>query len=162
MTLTYRAIKRPKDPRLQFAEIRQEVIKQLQPVARQHVSQRAAVVSRWQDGHRPEFEATVNATEKQITLSVRMKNGDKSLGKYGGTIASLWRFINEGTKAHAIVPRFATILRFAVGGTIVFARRVRHPGTAGKKHNERINERLRRQFEQAIDRGFRQGFRRSK
>lgn len=160
MTLTYKAIKRPKEPRLQFAEIRQEVVKQLQPVARQHVSQRAAVVSRWQDSHRPDFEANVSATDKQITLSVRMKNAGKSLGKYGGTIGDLWRWINEGTKAHDIVPRFKTILRFAVGGDFVFARRVRHPSTTGQKHNERINERLRRQFEQAKDRGFRQGFRR--
>lgn len=162
MTLTYRAIKRPKDPRLQFAEIRQEVIKHLQPVARQHVSLRAAVVSRWQDSHRPEFEARVFATEKQITLTVHMKNADKSLGKYGSTIKDLWNWINKGTRPHSIVPRFATILRFAVGSTIIFARRVQHPGTTGQKHNERINERLRRAFEQAIDRGFRQGFKRSR
>jgi hypothetical protein len=160
MTLSIKITKRPKELRLQMTEIRQEVVKQLQPVARQHVSQRAAVVSRWQDSHRPEFEANVSATDKQITLSVRMKNAGKSLGKYGGTIGDLWRWINEGTKAHDIVPRFATILRFAVGGGVAFARRVRHPGTAGQKHNERINERLRRQFEQAIDRGIRQGFKR--
>ena len=38
-------------------------------------------------------------------------------------------FVHEGTKAHAIVARNATFLRFEVGGSVVFRRRVWHPGT---------------------------------
>jgi hypothetical protein len=50
-------------------------------------------------------------------------------------------FVELGTKAHTIVPRTKKVLRFAVGGNatlsgrprtggqVVFARRVRHPGT---------------------------------
>ena len=162
MTLSIKIIKRPSNPKLEFAQVRAEVIKQLQPVGRQHVSQRAAVVSGWQDAHRPEFESRVFATEKQVTLTVHIKNADKSLGKYGGTIKDLWGWINKGTKAHTIVPRFSTILRFAIGNSIIYARSVRHPGTVGKKHDERINERLKSAFLAAVDRGIKLGFKRTR
>lgn len=36
---------------------------------------------------------------------------------------------HEGTRAHVIEPKRATVLRFKVGGATVFARRVQHPGT---------------------------------
>ncbi|WP_405759431.1 hypothetical protein OG234_13145 [Streptomyces sp. NBC_01420] len=39
------------------------------------------------------------------------------------------RFVLDGTRPHVIVPRRAKALRFTVGGDVVFARRVRHPGT---------------------------------
>ena len=38
-------------------------------------------------------------------------------------------YVHEGTKAHAIVPREKKVLRFVGRGGIVFAPRVRHPGT---------------------------------
>ncbi len=53
-------------------------------------------------------------------------------------------FVEMGTKAHDIVPRTKKALRFAVGGnatlagrpragsSVVFAKRVRHPGTKAK------------------------------
>lgn len=39
------------------------------------------------------------------------------------------RFVNEGTRAHLIRPRYREALRFVSGGRTVFARSVRHPGT---------------------------------
>ncbi|WP_328638359.1 hypothetical protein [Streptomyces canus] len=39
------------------------------------------------------------------------------------------RFVLDGTRPHIIVPRRAKALRFEAGGGIVFAKRVRHPGT---------------------------------
>lgn len=44
---------------------------------------------------------------------------------YGG-------FLDEGVKPHTIRPRNAKALRFIVGGRVVFARVVHHPGT--RKH----------------------------
>lgn len=38
-------------------------------------------------------------------------------------------YVNDGTRPHIIRPRRAQALRFVVGGQIVFARVVRHPGT---------------------------------
>lgn len=39
------------------------------------------------------------------------------------------RFVNDGTKPHVIVPVNAVALRFVVNGTVVFARKVNHPGS---------------------------------
>lgn len=38
-------------------------------------------------------------------------------------------FQENGTRAHEIVPRRGSLLRFEVNGAVRFARRVRHPGT---------------------------------
>lgn len=39
------------------------------------------------------------------------------------------RILEKGSKPHVIVPRRASVLRFEVGGRVVFATRVNHPGT---------------------------------
>lgn len=39
--------------------------------------------------------------------------------------------INDGSRPHVIRPRRASVLRFNVGGRVVFARVVNHPGTKG-------------------------------
>ncbi|WP_203236860.1 hypothetical protein [Nocardia panacis] len=41
------------------------------------------------------------------------------------------KWVHDGTAPHTIVPRRAQVLRFEVGGHIVFARRVQHPGYRG-------------------------------
>lgn len=38
-------------------------------------------------------------------------------------------FVNDGTRPHIIRPKNARALRFRVGGQIVYARVVHHPGT---------------------------------
>lgn len=42
------------------------------------------------------------------------------------------RFVEDDTRAHVIRPRFTQALRFSVGGRVVFARAVNHPGTTGQ------------------------------
>lgn len=39
-------------------------------------------------------------------------------------------FVRDGTRPHVIVPVRARVLRFEVGGDVVYAARVNHPGTA--------------------------------
>lgn len=46
----------------------------------------------------------------------------------------------QGTRPHLIRPRRASVLRFEVGGRVVFAKLVRHPGT-------RANDFMRRALE---------------
>jgi hypothetical protein len=41
-------------------------------------------------------------------------------------------FVENDTRPHVIRPRRARALRFLVGDRVVFARRVRHPGTKGR------------------------------
>ena len=49
-----------------------------------------------------------------------------------GTNVEYAIMVHEGTRAHTIVPRSARMLRFESRGGVVFARRVNHPGTAGR------------------------------
>jgi hypothetical protein len=37
--------------------------------------------------------------------------------------------VNDGTRPHIIRPKNASVLRFTVGGQVVYARVVHHPGT---------------------------------
>lgn len=43
------------------------------------------------------------------------------------------RFVHEGTRPHVIRPRTARALRFQIGGRVVFAARVQHPGTRANR-----------------------------
>lgn len=43
------------------------------------------------------------------------------------------RWVESGSRPHAIVPRRAKALRFEVGGRVVFAKRVWHPGYRGSR-----------------------------
>jgi hypothetical protein len=42
-------------------------------------------------------------------------------------------FHHSGTRPHIIRPRNASVLRFEVGGSVVFAKRVWHPGFRGNR-----------------------------
>jgi HK97 gp10 family phage protein len=46
-------------------------------------------------------------------------------------------FVNDGTRPHVIRPRNAQALRFRVGGRVVYARVVNHPGTRAKPFLDR-------------------------
>lgn len=46
-------------------------------------------------------------------------------------------FVNDGTRPHIIRPRTAKALRFTVGGRVVYAKVVNHPGTRAKPFLDR-------------------------
>jgi HK97 gp10 family phage protein len=58
-------------------------------------------------------------------------------------------FVNDGTRPHRIYPRRGRFLRFTVGGDVVYARVVRHPGTRARPF---LDQALR---ETALARGYR-------
>ena len=45
--------------------------------------------------------------------------------------------VRRGTAPHVIVPRKAKALRFMIGGEVVFAKRVNHPGTKANPYHVR-------------------------
>lgn len=82
----------------------------------------------------------VNDAQRNITQNGNIKTGKlKNSLKYkisnDGTrsvikaSASHGIFIENGTKAHIIRAKKAKALRFEVGGQVIFAKEVRHPGT---------------------------------
>lgn len=44
------------------------------------------------------------------------------------------QFVVEGTKAHEIKPKNASVLAFKIGGRTVYAKSVKHPGTAANPY----------------------------
>ena len=46
-------------------------------------------------------------------------------------------FVNDGTRPHVIRARNAQVLRFRVGGRVVYAKAVNHPGTRAKPFLDR-------------------------
>ena len=61
-----------------------------------------------------------------------------------------------GTRPHLIRPRRARALRFVVGGRVVFARLVRHPGNRARP---RFFPTLRRRYERALATAWRRSIR---
>lgn len=62
---------------------------------------------------------------------------------------------NDGSDPYDIFPRTASALMFTIGGSVIFAKRVRHPGIKGKKYIEKsideTNSRAREFVEMALD-----------
>lgn len=77
--------------------------------------------------------------------SIRVRNASK---RKATVVADYWAyFVDKGPKPHAIPkvtranPTGRKLLRFQVGGgQIVFAKRVRHPGYAGRPFRQRLAE----------------------
>jgi len=61
-------------------------------------------------------------------------------------------FIEYGTRAHVIRPRRKKFLRFRVGGRVVFARKVNHPGTRPYKFGWKASRAAHRVFGQRMRR----------
>lgn len=51
-------------------------------------------------------------------------------------------YVHEGTRPHLIRPKRAKALRFEVGGRVVFAKLVRHPGTKARPFLRNAGERV--------------------
>jgi hypothetical protein len=54
-----------------------------------------------------------------------------------GSDVSYAEMVHDGTRPHIIRPKTAKALRFKVGGRIVYARMVRHPGTRARPFLDR-------------------------
>lgn len=68
-------------------------------------------------------------------------SGQMRVGRFGSEVrgeveydAHYARVVHDGTAPHVITPRTRSALRFTVGGRVVYARRVFHPGTRGRPY----------------------------
>lgn len=171
-----RLIKRLPKPEQIFSGIQQEIAKQLQPVARQHVSERKKATAGFETDI--DFDFEIKVSPKQVTMDILVTNAGDPVSE-GFDVGDLWLALDKtGTRPHTIRPKQAGgRLAFRTGyephtrpvgrsggpgranGPLVFAGVVNHPGFEPRKFSEVINKRLRRSFEQAIDRGIRIGAR---
>lgn len=70
-----------------------------------------------------------NELADSIAADRRPHERPDGLGLYVRATARHALVHHQGSRPHEIVPRNATVLRFEVGGTVVFTRHVNHPGT---------------------------------
>lgn len=82
-------------------------------------------VSEWE--HQPTWRGYVRVGADQIYISV-------------GTNDLIFKFVDEGTKAHIIRPVRAKTLRWVSGGETFFAKEVHHPGTKAQKISQTIRD----------------------
>lgn len=68
------------------------------------------------------------------TIVKRFVNVNGGLSMYVGSDHPIALLHHEGTSPHEIVPTNAQVLRFTVGGTVIFATRVSHPGTKPNRY----------------------------
>lgn len=79
----------------------------------------------------------VGVQSGRILASLRREEGEGPRGRYVDVTAGIpgittyLGYHHDGTVAHTIRPRRRKALRFISGGRVVFAKRVRHPGTEG-------------------------------
>jgi hypothetical protein len=80
--------------------------------------------------------AMVGVRSGNLRRSLHMRQGLRGRVQYV-TVGSNLRYAeahHEGTRAHRITPRDGRVMRFNVGGTVVYARRIDHPGTKPRKY----------------------------
>ena len=72
----------------------------------------------------------------QLRASIHMVDLNSKLAPSVSVRSDLPYALNhhEGTRPHAITPNSQRLLRFKVGGKVVYARRVNHPGTIGNPY----------------------------
>lgn len=167
-------VKRPPSAAVQFANIQNEIAKQLEVVGKQHVIEQEKVVSDFNTKIKFEYRIrAVNTSPPTVTLSIVVKNEDESLRDSDWTVGDLWQALDKtGVRSHNIQPKRAKRLAFLTNyephtrpiaryggpgratGPIRFAGRVDHPGFPPRKFSESIGKRLDQQFKKAVSRGI--------
>lgn len=81
-------------------------------------------------------KAMVGVRTGRLRRSISMKQARRSRYQYVtvGSNVSYAYMHHEGTSPHEIHAREGRIMRFNVGGRVVYARKVNHPGTKSRKY----------------------------
>lgn len=61
-------------------------------------------------------------------------------------------FVREGTRPHVIRPKTGNVLRFEIGGQIIFATKVNHPGSKANPYHKRVLAQLTPRVNQIVKR----------
>lgn len=92
------------------------------------------VLTEWRDraiaDMRPQVPVRTGKTRRSI------HRGRVTLKKASVVGSYVNYFLSTGTKAHVIAPKRASVLAFERGGRTVFARKVNHPQTRGRRYRE--------------------------
>lgn len=177
-TGSIRIIKRPPPARIRHKFVRDQIQRELIPIAQEHVKRREEIVSDFDTDIN--FGYRISTTSKQITLSILVENSEDEVSD-GFSVGDLWRALDRtGTRGPYPIPKkiepgkrlaFRTnyqphtrpIGRFGgpgqATGPLIRPVQVTHPGIKPRKFSEKINKALRKRFEKAISRGVLLGWR---
>jgi hypothetical protein len=120
-------------------------------------------VTTW--NQKPKFDSIVSLAGGDLTLVTGVSGG--------GAGADHWRYVNEGTRPHVILPKGDYPLAFQSGynakttpglisskaggsyGDVVYARGVMHPGTEARNFDEVIGKEMEPRFKRAMEQTMR-------
>lgn len=180
---SFKLIRKPRTPNIQYRTLRGEVVKKLEPVAQQAVVARRKVVANWKN--KPDWAYKISVKPDAIRVIVNLTRPKQVEGSDINT-NTLWKFIDKGTKPHRIKAKKAPLLKFKSGGKgsyqaktganparyggpgrvtnpqWVSKKEVQHPGFPGREFEKAINKDLKGKFNNAIDSGYRAGLRKLK
>lgn len=119
-----------------------------------------------------EFMLTTATWKHDVKFEKLIQVGPASVEILVDTDDEIYRYVNEGTRAHRIEPKNATVLAFPslfrpksepgkqtsstgfIGGPTVFSRGVDHPGTKARRFDKvimkRFNPKFKKRMEQAM------------
>jgi len=92
---------------------------------------------------RSSFFQIVGGTQNQM-LKVSQPAMNEAGDFYG-----FW--VREGTDPHEIRPKNKLALRFMIGGQVIFAKKVNHPGTKPNKYHHRVLARLKAPIQNIVN-----------
>lgn len=156
MAIVWKAIK---PTRLKEDAMRLALLNGMRRVATKIKADYEKTVATWEE--KPRFESAVSLAKGAATLLV-------------DTNSEIYRYVNDGTRPHVIVPKRARALRFqgtytakTIPGTIearsggssgsdVFARGVLHPGTKPRHFDKLIAAKWQRAFKAEMEKVMRE------
>lgn len=115
-----------------------------------------------------DFETTVETWNSKPEFAIAKRKGERIIS----TKNFIYGLLNKGTKPHIIVPRRGKVLTFLAGGrpksrvrvigsnsggagnTIVYTKRVQHPGTAPREWDKAIAEKWEKRAPQVLQRSI--------
>lgn len=120
-----------------------------------------------------EFELTTATWERQVKFEREVSVGPNSIDILVGTDDEIYGYVNDGTRAHVILPKGDYPLRFQSGynakttpglisskyggpyGEVVYSRGVMHPGTEARNFDETIRKQQEPAFRRAMEAAMR-------
>lgn len=113
-----------------------------------------------------EIEADYRETTKGWKTKVAFKkilnvSGRGAVEIFVGTDNKIYRYVDQGTEPHLILPKKKSILRWESNGRPVFSSHAFHPGFKGYKHTQRIAKVWQPKFRQRMEEAMREGAKKS-
>lgn len=175
-TSTFILKKAPPAAKIIFDDYKNEVRKEMQDIAQEHVNSRKEIVADFKDENRPKFYYRTVLTLIKMQIKILVEEADPT--------KPIWRWLDKtGTSAHVITPNnprgrlyfksgtyqsktSANPARYGgagktVGGSLIGVSSVNHPGFPARKFSKAINDDMEKRMKRRLYNAGRRGLRRA-